>query len=188
VVQAWGVVGGHSQLSPTHCCPAGQTKPQLPQLFASRVRSAQYVGAEVGQAACASEQVWTQLPAEQSWPAAQAWPAVEPVALHAPDAPQWFLSVCGSMHVPPQFTSPAWHVSPHVPPEQTFPAGQALPQAPQLALSVWTLVQAPPQTREAPLQSGVSFAQPATRRKNARSGTASVRCMDLPGVRAIVGW
>ena len=33
----------------------------------------------------------------------------------------------------------------HVPAEHTSPAGHAVPQAPQLPLSVWVLVQTPPQ-------------------------------------------
>ena len=35
---------------------------------------------------------------------------------------------------------------PHPPPEQSWPAGHTVPQPPQLALSVWVLTQAEPQT------------------------------------------
>jgi hypothetical protein len=41
VVQASGVVAGQEQVLPEHSWPSGQTVPQLPQLFASRLRSAQ---------------------------------------------------------------------------------------------------------------------------------------------------
>jgi len=46
-------------------------------------------------------------------------------------------------HVPPQFVSPAWQVTPQVPAEQTLPAGQAFPQAPQLDESLAVAVQIP---------------------------------------------
>lgn len=46
------------------------------------------MGLDAGQAVCVAEQVWTQLPAEQSWPSAHAAPAVESAVLHAPEAPQ----------------------------------------------------------------------------------------------------
>jgi hypothetical protein len=45
------------------------------------------------------------------------------------------------MQVPPQLTSPDWHVSSQLPPTHARPAGHTVPQAPQFALSVIVLAQ-----------------------------------------------
>jgi hypothetical protein len=45
------------------------------------------------------------------------------------------------MQVPPQLTSPDWHVSWQLPPEHTRPAGHTVPQVPQFALSVIVFAQ-----------------------------------------------
>ncbi len=70
-----------------HCpdeqtCPDGHGFPQAPQLFASVVRLAQYVGPEVGHAVYPAVQETTQVLAEQISPDAQ-W---------LPHAPQLFTS------------------------------------------------------------------------------------------------
>ena len=49
------------------------------------------------------------VPPEQSWPAGQA----------LPQAPQFWLLVWTSVHVPAQLTRPIWHERAHVPFEQT---------------------------------------------------------------------
>jgi hypothetical protein len=57
--------------------------------------------------------------------------------------------VVRSTHWPLQGVNPELHVSTHCPPAQFVTpfvtAGQACPQAPQLFLSLWRLVHAPPQ-------------------------------------------
>jgi hypothetical protein len=59
-----------------------------------------------------------------------------------PHIPQWFGSISVEVHEPMQFVWPARHEGTHMPMSQTRPAAQALPHAPQLARSVWRLVQA----------------------------------------------
>ena len=81
-----------------------------------------------------------QTPLQATWPAAhvarqtpfwhvvpdaQTLPALAPV--QSPVAPQYALFVVGSMHFPPQLTSPATHVSWQLPFVHTLPLGQAVP-------------------------------------------------------------
>jgi hypothetical protein len=81
---------------------------------------------------------------------------VTPVSplLQFAEAPQNVKSVSGSMHLPWQLMSPAWHVSWHWPPAQTSPLGHwlpaltpwQLPVAPQYCVLDVGSVQAPPHT------------------------------------------
>jgi hypothetical protein len=68
-----------------------------------------------------------------------------------PEAPQYWLSLVGSTHLPPQFTSPAWQVTAQLPTLQTSPAEQTLPHEPQLVLSVWVLTQLLPDPASPPV-------------------------------------
>ena len=85
--------------------------------------------------------------------ALKVWPAVCP--LHAPDAPQNWLLVFGSTHVPLQLTSPCWQESWQVPPLHTWPGAHTAPPfcplqssvAPQNVLLVFGSMQVPPQLR-----------------------------------------
>jgi hypothetical protein len=60
-----------------------------------------------------------------------------------PQAPQFWLFVVMSTHVPEQAVPPPMHV--HTPALQLWPSAQTLPQLPQLATSVCKFAQAPPQ-------------------------------------------
>ena len=53
-----------------------------------------------------------------------------------PHPPQFWLSLVGFEHVPPQLLRPVWHESWQVPFEQTWPDSHAVPRLPQLAVSV----------------------------------------------------
>ncbi len=156
--QAFGRAAGQKHALPEHCCPRGQTVPHPPQLFASRVVSAQYDGLAVGQAVWAAEQVCTQLPAEQSWPSPQAVPFV--AEEQVPEAPQCARSVNESMQWPPQFTRPAAQVTAHAPFEQTLPASQTVPHVPQFWLSLFNSTHEPLQLWAVPRQSGFVFEHP----------------------------
>jgi hypothetical protein len=100
---------------------------------------------------CPAKHVTAHLPPEQTVPLAQAVPALAPE--HAPLAPQWALSVLGSMQLPPHSIVPLGQLSAHVPAAQTLPAAQAAPAlapaqsplAPQCALLVAGSMQVPSQ-------------------------------------------
>lgn len=62
-----------------------------------------------------------------------------------PQVPQLSGSVFESMHRPAHSVSAAPHVAAQVPAAHRSPAAQTVPQAPQLVLSCFTSVQAPPQ-------------------------------------------
>ena len=64
--QALGVAEGQAHLLVAHCCPAAHTAPHAPQLLASWVVLAQYVGALTGQAVCPAMQLTAHLPAEHT--------------------------------------------------------------------------------------------------------------------------
>jgi hypothetical protein len=71
-----------------------------------------------------------QLPPLQTRPAAQTAPALPPPKPHPAVAPQELRLVCGSTHVPLQFTRPDWQESAQLPPLQTLPPLQVTPAVP----------------------------------------------------------
>ena len=113
--------------------PAPHGLPHLPQLFGSTLVSTQ-VPLQLDSPAW---QLSPQVPPEQTLPARHLTPGdPTPLAPQPVVAPQLVRSVPGSMHLPPQLTSPLWQVSPQVPPEQTFPAAHVVPAVPEAASHV----------------------------------------------------
>jgi hypothetical protein len=107
----------------THCCPAAQDVPQVPQLAALVARSAQTPPQSVvplGQAQAPLEQM--RLPAQSS-----------------EQKPQLFLSVRRSTHELLHLARPDPHVIEQVPVLHTEPPMQAVPQLPQSMALVWRL-------------------------------------------------
>jgi hypothetical protein len=104
-----------------HCCPAAHDVPQVPQLAALDVRSAQ-------------------TPAQSVVPLGQAQSPFEQVRLLAQiceQKPQLSLSVRRSTHWLPHLASPDPQVIEQVPVLQTSPPVHRLPHVPQLAALVW---------------------------------------------------
>jgi hypothetical protein len=111
---------------PVQLSPAGQTLPQVPQFFASVLTSTH----APEQLVCPVGHVDAHAPLAQT--------GVAP--LHAlAQSPQFSGSVWVLTQVEPQSFVPFGQ--PQLPAAQTCPDGQALPHAPQLALSVWRLMQ-----------------------------------------------
>jgi hypothetical protein len=102
----------------------------------------QYVLLVVGSMHVPPHRIWPgrqmreQSPPTQVSPVAHRVPGEPPSAPHAPEAPQCWLLVAGSMHPPPQSTVPTGQKFVHPPAEQTESAEHWPPQWPQLALSV----------------------------------------------------
>ena len=96
------------------------------------------------------QETW-HVPPLQTCPEPQTAPADAP--LQVPVAPQNPRSVCGSTHLPPQFTRPAWQETWQLPALHTWPDVHAVPAdaplqvplAPQKARSVAGFTQVPPQ-------------------------------------------
>jgi hypothetical protein len=61
-----------------------------------------------------------------------------------PHPPQLAGSLLVLVHAPEQLVRPVPHEAAHAPPPQIWPAGHARPHIPQLALSVWRLLQVVP--------------------------------------------
>jgi hypothetical protein len=69
-------------------------------------------------------------PPLHTWPGGQAAPAPPPFVPHPAVAPQYWLLVFGSTHVPLQLISLPGHDTEHLPPLQTWPDGQFVPAVP----------------------------------------------------------
>jgi hypothetical protein len=122
---------GQPQLPPAQTCPAGQTLPQVPQLFGSLAVVTQAPPQEVWPEA----QVLLQRPPVQTWPSAQTMP----------HRPQWPGSLARFAHWggEPHETLPTGQ--PQVLLAQTIPPVQRIPQPPQLLASEVRSTQALPQ-------------------------------------------
>jgi hypothetical protein len=151
----------HRQLPEAHCVPTGQLLPQVPQLFASKLRltqaplqSLRFVGqdgAHIPKEHAPGGHVTPQAPQfvafearSTHWPSQRAgfcptahW---QPPALHSdpathvfPQKPQLFGSEASVVHLPKQATWLGAHVTGvQTPALQKRPTGQVAPHAPQL--------------------------------------------------------
>ena len=94
-------------------------------------------------------QLVVHVPPEHTCPDEQTVPSFVPA--QSPEAPQKVRSAAGSMHLPPQSTSPVWHDRTHWPTSQAKPAPQVWPppqvaSAPQARGSFCGSRQVPPQS------------------------------------------
>ena len=126
---ASGVAVGQLHTLLAHCWPAGQALPQLPQLLASLVVSAQYVGFTDGHALCVETQPTAHWPFEQSSPDLHALP-------HAPQLAGSFWKLVQNAPAPLPHALGVAVGQLHVLLAHCWPAGQALPQLPQLLASL----------------------------------------------------
>jgi hypothetical protein len=135
---------------PEQTWPASHVVPQVPQ-FAPSVASATHASPPpvVGHTDWPVPHVVAHAPSAHCWPAAQAVPQVPQLALsvlpsaqYAGPVPESVSAAMAGAHV----SSPLAQLVAHAPPEQTWPAAHVLPHAPQLALSVASVTQAPPHT------------------------------------------
>lgn len=97
----------------THCAPAWQVRPHMPQLFRSVAKVVQVPP----QSTVPVAQELEHAPALQTWPARQTEPSLAPA--QSALAPQNDRSVRGSMQRVPHFTVPEGQESAQRPPVQT---------------------------------------------------------------------
>jgi len=105
----------HAELLQTY--PAGQTVPQVPQLWLSVVVTAQMPE----QFVCPVTQETAQALPEQTCPLGHT----------VPQNPQLWLSLLRTVQIPEQFVCPVTQETAQALPEQTCPLGHTLPQFPQ---------------------------------------------------------